>query len=285
MGIDKAIYENTEKVLERFPSSWHKNYYQNKEDLVFNHEKNSSDFRFADYNNEENIITVYGNNYEAIYHELFHMAFRDREKVNKLFTNNTLFGNGVCFRNRDNKQKYLEGFVEGFAEYLSRFCTNAYGHTIEFFFVDLLIAIYGEEILEYSLKNDPEGFITDERFHNIMGIGANLDSYTYAADEIKIMLNFRELLDTSIDNDSSNCHLILNHMRKIMELYNSSIINSFNSLIEEFRACNNPKISKIAYIDKLALLLEDSTYEVAFGFKNISPDVGKSLQKSLDQFK
>lgn len=285
MVIESKIYDTVERVLAKYPDSWSVNYYKNKEDVVFKYEKNKSNFRFADYDNEENIITVYGNNYEAIYHELFHMAFRDREKVNKLFTNDTLFGNGVCFRNRENNQKYLVGIVEGFAEYLSRFCTNAYGHTIEFFFVDLLTSIYGEEILEYSLKNDPEGFIMDERFHNIMGIGSNLDSYNYAADEIKIMLNFRELLDTSMENDSSNCHLILNHIRKIMELYNSSIINSFNSLIEEFRACNNPKISKIAYIDKLALLLEDSNYEIAFGFKNIGPDVGKSLQKSLDEFK
>lgn len=285
MVIESKIYDTVERVLAKYPDSWSVNYYKNKEDVVFKYDKNKSNFRFADYDNEENIITVYGNNYEAIYHELFHMAFRDREKVNKLFTNDTLFGNGVCFRNRENNQKYLVGIVEGFAEYLSRFCTNAYGHTIEFFFVDLLTSIYGEEILEYSLKNDPEGFIMDERFHNIMGIGANLDSYTYAADEIKIMLNFRELLDTSMKNDSSNCHLILNHIRKIMELYNSSIINSFNSLIEEFRACSNPQISKTAYIDKLALLLEDSNYEIAFGFKNIGSDVGKSLQKSLDEFK
>lgn len=284
MVINAETYEKVEQVLARFPQDWGKNYYRNKNDLVVVHEQKQEDWRFADYSHENNIITIFGDNYEAVSHELFHMAFRDREKVNKEFTSGTIFANGICFKNA-NDEKNLIGLLEGFTEYLARLCCNARGREIEFFFVDLLISIYGEEILEYCLKNDPEGFLMDDRFYEITHLGSNLDVFSHAADEIHITLHLRDAIEKAMQENVEARKLLLEMIHSNMRLFNSSIIGSFDSIITEFRACDNPRISKDALIDKLSLILTDPTYKVAFGFKDRGCDVGKSLQKSLDEFK
>lgn len=125
----------------------------------------------------------------------------------------------------------------------------------------------------------------DNRFCDITHLGANLDIFYHTTKEIHLILHFRDTLEKAMQENDKTRKLILDMMSANMKLFNSSIIDGFDSIITEFRESENPKVSKDVFINKLSLILTDPIYRVAFGFKNIGCDVGNSLQKSLDEFK
>lgn len=285
MSIDSEIYNSVERVLDRYPKSWSENYYRNKEDVVVVQKESFLHSIKANYDHEENIITVYGDNFGAVPHELFHMAFRDRDKVGEEFTKDCIYSNGIGFSCINGNKKNFVGLVEGFTEYLTRFCSDTKGHDVEYFFVSQLLSIYGEDILEYCFNNDPAGFIIDERFYNITKLAASLDIFSWAVDEIHFSIYLKDSLDKIAKESNKGRKEILEMIREVQNSYNKSIINAFNSLINEYQACSNPKISKDEFIANMSLITIDPTYKVAFGFRNNEYDVGKCLQKSIDEFK
>lgn len=70
------------KLLESYTSCWNENYYNNKKTLKINKE-NEDLIRFGVtgyYDEVNNIITIYKD--DSIIHELFHVGFRNGEKLN-----------------------------------------------------------------------------------------------------------------------------------------------------------------------------------------------------------
>ena len=162
MTIEEA-YKLVEDVLKDFPKEYRKNYEDNKQDVIIKKENTVINKHFGKYNHDENIITIY--NEESLPYELFHMAFRDRNRLNQeLFNDDFVYDNGVIYYDVLKEQTNGAGLNEGFAEYLSRKCCSLKGHNLEYYFVNLLIQIYGEDILKYPLNNDSFKFYIDNRF-------------------------------------------------------------------------------------------------------------------------
>lgn len=285
MKINESTYQLVEKVLSKYPISWQKNYYQNKKNLIVVYEESEVKSVSADYNHEKNIITIYDSKEEFSAHELFHMAFRDEDKVEKRITKKAIYSNGVSFENPENEIIYLKGVTEGFAEFLSRYCKLSKGHTIEYFFIDLLISIYGEEILEYPFQNDPMGFLMDNSFFDIVTFSKNLDCYYKSTEVIQIINAMRSELEQQMMNDEDAKNTILNCMEKNMESFNKSIIATFDSIIAEYVSSKEPRIKKELFIKKVSSFLTNPDYAIAFSLNEHKFGVKKSLQKSIDSLK
>ena len=140
MQIVKAMLE-VEKVLEKYPIEYRKNYYINKDSVTVIEKQ--MELAGGTYDNEENIIEY--SNTDALIHELFHMAFRDKDKVNKkVFEDEEIYySNGVSFKVNKEMTKKGHGITEGFCEYLCQKIKNKKS-TFNYYFVDLLISIYSE---------------------------------------------------------------------------------------------------------------------------------------------
>lgn len=275
-------YEAVEKVLSKYPISWSRNYYQNKENLIIEYREAEIKSVLADYSHEDNIMTIFDSNIDASPHELFHMAFRDAEKVGKEYAKDIVYNNGISLKNVKNNIILFKGMTEGFAEYLSRFCTTSIGHCTEYFFTDLLISIYGEEILEYPLKNDPIGFLMDDRFYDLFRFLNYLGDYYYSTEEIQIMAYLKEELISVGDTNEKARKEILDIMSLHIEKFNKSIIGLFETIIKEYRACKNPAIRKELFIKKLASFLTSPDYEVNFMLHESEFGVRKKIQKKID---
>ena len=256
-----------EEVLSSFPLECRKNYYENKNSLKINIEDSISDKIYGDYDHYKNIITLY--RIEALPHELFHMAFRDGKKVNRKIYDDCdmVYGNGVSFSTYCNEKKIImaKGFTEGFAEYLSRKCSICEGKTYQYYFVDLLVSIYGEEIVEYPLRNDSVGFFADSRFLDISKINIALDKLDTACSGIILVSTFRDTIndvfkDGSVDDKTTFSKLIVS----VRTDFKDSIVELFKLMIDEYNHCKCPKISKEEFYQKMNMFLTDSRYSPAF---------------------
>lgn len=285
MKINEEIYNSVEQTLSKFPTSWQKNYYQNKNNLKIISKKGEIRSISANYEHEKNIITIYNQNMKSLPHELFHMAFRDKDKIEKELTNGIIYSNGVSFKNITEEIIYLKSITEGFAEYLSRFSTPYKGHNIEYFFINLLISIYGEEILEYPLKNDPLGFLKYDQFTDIFTFSKNLDCYNTSIEEIQIILYMKDELTKKIKEDKNTGIEIISLMEHNIETFNKSIINTFNSITNEYLSCKNPKIENSLFIKKLTSFLTDNDYAICFSLHEDKFNVRKELIKSIEYVK
>jgi len=282
---NEKTFEAVEKQLKRFPIECRTNYYKNKESLkILEEEKNMFINSTGDYDNEKNIITLYSDD-SALTHELFHMAFRDPSNVNeKVFQNSEwLYGNGLTMREKieTNEERYIgRGITEGFVSYLSK--DNSY--VFLNFFVDLLISIYGEEIILYALKNDPAGFIYDSRFYNILEFIFKLDKLYDSKISIKLISKFRcAFEEKSITQEKSK--EIFELLDTIMDNFKISIIELFKLIIDEYSNCMQPKISKEAFINKLSCFFDDEKFKPAFVYDDIKYSVKDELMIVINRFK
>ena len=77
----KSYFDKVEAVLSKFPKECRKNYYKNKETLNIELRESINLTLKGNYNPKENKIILY--DITALYHELFHMAFTDRDKLDR----------------------------------------------------------------------------------------------------------------------------------------------------------------------------------------------------------
>lgn len=275
----EEYYKKVEQILNSFPKKYQRNYYENKKDLIIKEEPIRKR-EFANYDNLKNEITLYKKN--ALPHELFHMAFRDRNKVGKklLEDDDTLYGNGVAHEFELNGKIMIGGkaITEGFAEYLSRKCDGEKGHLIEYFFADLLISIYGEEIIKYALDNNPLGFYEDERFFDITLFCNTLDLFQSFSDGVKIVNdckeNLKKVLSSGNDMEKLDISKIISEIRNGLK---QSIVELFRLIISEYENCNNPKISKEDFESKLLSFLKKEDYKMYL----IMDDNELSIEKEI----
>ena len=285
MNINK-YYKMVENILNSSPSKYSLNYYKNKKTIEFEKEDELVKGMVGGYNPELNKINY--TEEHALPHELFHMAFNNREKLKKeMYKDSKLYySNGVSFFKYIDGEKHIfgKGINEGFAQYLSEKCISTNGRIFELFFADLFISIYGENILLYALDNDPIGFITDERFFNIYDFITNLDNLCNARECIMVMVNFKKLFlkkhnSREIDNEIS----ILKD--SVNTKFKNSIINLFKCIINDFNNCQNPKISKEELLSKMSKVFDNPMSSLAFFLDDKKCSVKDEVTTIIEQFK
>lgn len=280
-------FELVERVLEKFPSECEKNYYENKKSVIIESKEKYIKSIYGDYDHEKNEINLYQES--ALTHEAFHMAFRDKDKVNKKVYEDKYiyYENGISYSIIKNGKKNIrgKGLTEGFAEYLSRKCGVIKGQDIFYFFTNLLILIYGEDIIYYALKNDPVGFYSDSRFFDIFEYSNQLDYLIDCTDTIKIIANCKETF-TNIFNsdDEEEKQKVAQNIYEIREGFKKSIIELFKLIIDEYINCSNPKIEKEQFIDKLLLFINNEENVKYFIFDDSSVSLKKELKKIIKSF-
>lgn len=284
------MYENeillVEKLLESYPVKWRRNYYNNKKTLKINKLDSILGTVYGKYDEEKNLITLY--NDTALIHELFHSCFRDGEKLNKQ-VDEFYYSNGITMKNKNNNIKYGVALTEGFVEYLSRKISISKGYDFEYFIVDLLISIYGEDILKYPFTNDVIGFYEDERFYKIVDLLLNLDLYQTYYRTIKEYIEYSEIIiekkDKKTDKGIKLVKEIMDEINKmIKELYNS-IIKCINLIIKEYKNCKCPMIEKEDFVLKLRQYLVNPDYQVVVTLLMLNKcDLNKKVQKILKRF-
>lgn len=286
--MEQVYFKKVEEVLQNFPSEWSKNYYANKKNLKINYEEAFSKNFSGSYDHDTNMITIFSK--DALPHELFHMAFRDEEKISKKIIENSDFyyANGVSFFRYQNDEKifYNKGLTEGMTEYLSRKCSFEEGHSFEYFFTNLLISIYGEEVLKYSFQNDPIGLLIDERFSDIFYFLKQLDLLAFCVDEIIFVSNFKSTLENVLKTGKEKV------AQQIMEMidtnrknYKTSIVSLFESIIEEYIHCQSPMIDKDSLIQKLEEFFKEPSYLTAFSFDDSEYSVKEEVTRIIQEFK
>ncbi len=286
------MYENeillVEKLLESYPVKWRRNYYNNKKTLKINKLDSILGTVCGKYDEEKNLITLY--NDTALIHELFHSCFRDDEKLNKQVDNfEFYYSNGITMKNKNNNIKYGVALTEGFVEYLSRKISCSKGYDFEYFIVDLLISIYGEDILKYPFTNDILGFYKDKRFYKIVDLLLNLDLYQTYYRTIKEYIEYSEIIiekkDKKTDKGIKLVKEIMDEINKmIKELYNS-IIKCINLIIKEYKNCKCPMIEKEDFVLKLRQYLVNPDYQVVVTLLMLNKcDLNKKVQKILKRF-
>ena len=266
---DEYYFEMVERVLQNFPLEYSKNYYKNKEELVIVRKEEKQGLFVGTYDNETNIIRI--SQEESLPHELFHMAFRDPQKCRiKVWEDGEIqYSNGVSFEKiiDNHKENYFKGFTEGFAEYLARKCQdNMRGQQLHYFFTDLLISIYGEDILKYPFQNDPLGFLLDERFYNILQLSRSLNQLDEAKTDITLTHYYETLLIEILENgDKKDCVQIAKMLENLRDKFKTSIISLFKQIIAEYEYCSNPMVSRDKFIEKMEQFLTDPDYKIVFG--------------------
>ena len=240
---------------------------------------------YGEYNEEKNLITLY--NDTALIHELFHSCFRDGEKLNKQ-VDEFYYSNGITMKNKNNNIKYGVALTEGFVEYLSRKISSFKGYVFEYFIVDLLISIYGEEILKYPFTNDVIGFYEDERFYKIENLLFELDSYRTYYKTIGEYVEYSKVIiekNKKTDKEIKLVKEILAEINKmIKELYNS-IIKCINLIIKEYKNCKCPMIEKEDFVLKLRQSLVNPDYQDIVTLLMLNKcDLNKKVQKILKKF-
>ena len=283
------MYENeillVEKLLESYPVKWRRNYYNNKKTLKINKLDSILGTVCGEYNEEKNLITLY--NDTALIHELFHSCFRDGEKLNKQ-VDEFYYSNGITMKNKNNNIKYGVALTEGFVEYLSRKISVSKGYDFEYFIVDLLISIYGEDILKYPFTNDILGFYKDKRFYKIVDLLLNLDLYQTYYRTIKEYIEYSKVIIEKNKKTDKGIKLVKEIMdeinKMIKELYNS-IIKCINLIIKEYKNCKCPMIEKEDFVLKLKQYLVNPDYQVVVTLLALNKcDLNKKIQKILKKF-
>lgn len=277
------VFEKVEKVLQSFPIECQKNYYKNKKTLIV--KKGLSKNSYGSYDNNKNIITLYEE--RALSHELFHMAFRDKKKMRKKLCKGGVLthSNGISYVNPKTQTMGGVGLTEGFTEYLSRKCTEFKGHRYLYFFADLLISIYGEDILKYPLKNDVIGLVGDERFFSITNFIFNMDDLIRYAKIISYLDKNSTVIDKILETNTKKENMELSE--KIIVLrdeFGKVIIKLFHQIIDEYSHCNNPMISKKDFIDKMKKIINSDDYNIPADLKCENAILLKEVEKIVDDF-
>ena len=280
----KKQLELVEKILNNYPSECRKNYYENKDTLIIIEDEEEPTIKTigGTYDEVDNIIKIY--NSDSIFHELFHMCFRNKNNIDKkIFENkNIYFSNGVSYKiEKEDKTTYCgKGINEGFAEYLNRKINSSRGRAFEYFIVDLLISIYGEDILKYPLTNDINGFYSDERFFDIIRLRLALDQYYYCLEYFKLV---KYLIVPITDNlkAEEKKDIMKNFDNNITKLY-ISIIDSIEAIIDEYKNCKNPliEIEILKYKINNFLLNKDHQFDIEIP-KLKKYDIEKDIQKII----
>lgn len=264
--IENEYFEKVEEILEKFPEECRKNYYENKKtvEIIFRDRRNS--FTEGEYDDKKNKIYLYHDK-RVLSHELFHMAFNDKNKCKQLIDSNNdkkyYYSNGVSFKVNDKLFGYA--LTEGFVEYLARKVSNIKGQRYNYFFADLLISIYGEEILEYALKNDPMEFYADFRFKNIVEYAITLDSLYEVVRNINFISESYKLNLLGEAQEKGYNEILMAYKRLLKTTKADlvySIVNLCKLIIAEFNFCKNPKITFEDLKLKMQDLFENSEYSM-----------------------
>ena len=262
--INSEYFEKVEEILNKYPDDCRKNYYKNKETLKINFKEQLNSFIEATYDSENNEINLYGNK-NAIYHELFHMAFNSRNKYGKLIENgkNLCYDNGLSLKDKKNNNKYFTALTEGFVEYLTRKIIDIKGQKYNYFFADLLISIYGEEIIEYALKNDPIRFFDDNRFKNVIKYARYLDELNELNRNLEFVAESYRLNILKELKEKSSSEILENY-KELIEITKKNLAfvipNLFILIKEEFYFCENPKITLEDLKVKIQSFFEQKEY-------------------------
>ena len=274
-----------ENLLESYPSNWSENYYNNKKTLKIN--KVSENLICSrvkgSYDEINNIITIHED--ESIIHELFHVCFRDEKKLNQVVLNNYCYSNGIALKSGENK--YGEALTEGFVEYLNRKIEVSKHYNFEYFIVDLLISIYGEDILKYPLTNDIVGFYNDKRFFDITSLAYYLDLCLIYTRDIQIFVDCSSVIIKKETNEEKKKQQIKSNLKHIdkslLELY-KNIIKCLNIIIKGYNECVHPKIDQYQFHLKVDEFMKNQDPIInLLEYKNY--DINKKIEKSLKKIR
>lgn len=278
-------FKKVEEVLKTFPEECQRNYYQNKQTIKIEYKEKTIKHLKGTYDNKKNIITIYDK--ESIYHELFHMAFRDKNKDGKTLEGLPVYyGNGVSYIHLyPDKQKIKAiGLTEGFVEYLTRKIQTKQESSLEFYFINLLISIYSENLINYALLNDPFGLLFNKKIYNILEIKEKLDDIHDLKQTILTINGTREILDKLInegtEEEKTELFQILSELR--IE-FKQTIIRLFELFISSYKKCHNPKIDKLDFIELINCFINDPSYQIAFAFDDEKYSVKEELTKLISK--
>ncbi len=281
------MIESVDNLINTFPEELRKNYYANKQSITIETKSKPAKDISTKYDNRNNVIFKYPNG--SLYNELFYMAFRDQKKVNQhpWQDPNFYYDNGIAVT-ENNAGKAIfhgRGLNEGFAEYLSRKCTDKKNHFLNYYFTDLLISIYGEEILNYPLKNDPEGLFSDERFSNIYNIYKTLDEVNNAESTMLMIARNHDKLKKITLQDRETKETIVNLVDGVKNNFKTSIINLFNLMINEYENSQSRSVDNEHFIKKLEEFVSNDDYKLAFTFDKDGLSVKDEVNKIIENYK
>lgn len=246
----KKHFKNVESVLAKFPKEAQVNYYRNKKTLIIDDVTCLAN-SLAEYSPKYNRIKLVDK--KVLEHELFHMAFNDRENLGKEIKPNIYLNNGVSYVEGKNNKECGIGLTEGFAESLARKSkTETFGREFQCCIVNILISIYGEELYFFPLKNDPVGFY-NYCSQSIYSIRDCLDLYTEVSShvgEIIKKFNSNGIDDFEVANLITCC-------KKIIP---AAILGSIKNVISEYNNCSSPKVTKLELKKQIEEIL--STEEI-----------------------
>jgi len=282
-----TYFEKVEQVLLRFPLDCRRNYDGNKQTLKIICHEPVMNTVYGTYDHEKNIIDLYRK--DALPHELFHMAFRDDSKVGKKIweDEDMVYENGVSFSFMCNGNKviYGKGATEGFAEWLSRLCGSCKGKSFQYYFIDLLISIYGEDIIEYALRNDTVGFFSYYRFHDIHKFVRELDELDNFSRGIKLISEFRDVYNDVFENGSieakQRCAKLIAEVRFGIK---NSLVELFKLILLEYECCDSPKINFNEFCNKLEDFLINSDYSFIFYLDDKCFSIKKEIEDMIKVF-
>ena len=191
------------------------------------------------------------------------MSFNNSNLYNKEIEKGYFIDNGISLKSKNGILGHA--LTEGFAEYLSRKCKKNKGRNFEFYFSNLLILIYGEEILEYALENDPIGFISEEKFNNIVEYMYNLDQLEELLNNIIFITKSVEILKIAVEKKDNN---MINKYEELISLTKDGIpiviLNLFNNIVDEYNFCDKPKVSKDVFIKNINDFFQCEDYNAVF---------------------
>ena len=285
----EEYYRKVEEVLSSFPEDCRKNYYDNKKTLTIEKMEIDVPNISGTYYPEDNTIQL--KKEEALPHELFHMAFRDKDKLEQnMFENSDLsYENGIAYKYIAEDGKTFingKGLVEGFAEYLSRKCCPYIGHQFLYFFTDLFISIHGENIINYPLKNDVEGFFEDNRFFDIFEVVRAIDEVEMFVGILKRIVSDKVAIEKYLEVATYEEKLSLSKALVNSRVgFQKSIIDAYKVIIAEFENSLNPQISKEDFIVKLTEFLNNPDYNLIFMFDKYGFSLSDKIKSIINDFR
>lgn len=256
----KEQIEKVEEVLLMFSEKCKNNFYRNLKNLKINRDNSSTNI-LGNYNPLENAITLYDDS--SLCHELFHMAFNNASSYGKEVEAGLYIDNGISLKSENSI--FGHALTEGFTEYLNRKCKSNKGKHFEYYFANLLISIYGEEILEYPLENNPIGFLEYKKFNNIVKYISDLDQLEELFENVEFIVASVPLIkEATIKGDD----VILNDFKELISSTKIDIspvtLDLFNIIIAEYNSCEKPKIDSKTFIEKIEAFCQDEDYIATF---------------------
>lgn len=284
----EEYYRKVEEVLSSFPEESRKNYYENKKTLEIKNMEIDISNVSGTYYPEENIIEL--KKEDSLPHELFHMAFRNKEKVEQAMdeSGDFIYENGIAYRFKTEDGRLIirgKGLVEGFAEYLSRKCCHSIGHQFLYFFTDLFISIHGEEVINYPLQNDVEGFFEDNRFFDIFKVTRILDTVKDYVNILKRLVREKKIIEEYMEVAEHQDKINLSKAILGSRIgFQKSIIDAYEVIIEEYENALDPKISKEEFSNKLSEFLTNPDYNMVLMFDNETFSLTNQIKLIIQSF-